>query len=225
MTKLKEIREARGLSQEQVAEMAGTSQPQIYKLEKGLRSMTLDWAAKLARVLDVPVANLLEDADKGDHISAALERFVRGHEGSFRAVSAKRLSDEPHQAQQRSSATMPVYAETWRGLAEEPIDEIARPVNLATARDPYALQVTSETMMPRFRPGQILHVAPKKPPVPGAGVVVQMQGGEMRLAEFVRRTGDGFTLREYHPEPREFQVFQTELDGNLHTVVGLTEPF
>ncbi|QCO03050.1 helix-turn-helix domain-containing protein [Azospirillum argentinense] len=219
MTKLKEIREARGLSQEQVAEMAGTSQPQIYKLEKGLRSMTLDWAARLAPVLGVPVSALYEFTGGPDG-GVDIVSTIKGE--TIPLIQVKHSSTEPRPPLER--VTMPVYAETWRGLAEEPIDEIARPANLTTARGPYALQVTSETMMPRFRPGQILHVAPKKPPVPGAGVVVQMQDGEMRLAEFVRRTADGFTLREYHPEPREFQVSQTELDGNPHTVVGLTEP-
>ncbi|MBK3797895.1 helix-turn-helix domain-containing protein [Azospirillum brasilense] len=222
MTKLKEIREARGLSQEQVAEMAGTSQPQIYKLEKGLRRMTLDWAQKLAPALGVGIGDLVDEDDPST-ASIGLSLFLRSKDELFQAVQAKHTDPETRPVQQR--ATMPLYAETWRGLAEEPIDEIARPVNLATARDPYALQVTSEMMMPRFRPGQILHVAPKKPPVPGAGVVVQMQDGAMRLAEFVRRTADGFTLREYHPQPREFQVSQTELDGSPHTVVGLTEPF
>lgn len=48
MTKLREIREDRGLTQAQLAERANTSQAQIDRLEKGERKLTVEWAKRLA---------------------------------------------------------------------------------------------------------------------------------------------------------------------------------
>lgn len=48
MDDLKGLREALDLTQAQLAEMAGTSQPQIKRLESGERELTRSWAERLA---------------------------------------------------------------------------------------------------------------------------------------------------------------------------------
>lgn len=48
MTKILELRKKIGLTQQQLAELVGTSQPQIKKLEKGQRALTKKWAEALA---------------------------------------------------------------------------------------------------------------------------------------------------------------------------------
>jgi transcriptional regulator with XRE-family HTH domain len=53
MVPLREIREARGLSQLALARRAGTSQQQIDRLEKAQRRMTIAWARLLAPLLGV----------------------------------------------------------------------------------------------------------------------------------------------------------------------------
>ncbi len=58
---LKRIREERDLTQAGLAEMVGTSQPQIDRLEKRLRVMTKEWAVRLARVLRCHWTDLQED--------------------------------------------------------------------------------------------------------------------------------------------------------------------
>jgi transcriptional regulator with XRE-family HTH domain len=50
-TPLRRLREDRLLSQAELAERAHTSQPQIDRLEKGLRRMSVDWAKRLAPAL------------------------------------------------------------------------------------------------------------------------------------------------------------------------------
>jgi len=78
-------------------------------------------------------------------------------------------------------------------------------------------------MMPRFRPAQLLHVNPHKPPAAGAGVVVVKRSKAVLVKEFVRRAPEGVVLREYQPADREFIVADEDLD-TVHTVVGLQEP-
>ena len=56
---LRELRDARGLTQEQVAEAAGTSQSHYSKIELGRVSPTIRTVKKLANVLGVDPMDLL----------------------------------------------------------------------------------------------------------------------------------------------------------------------
>jgi transcriptional regulator with XRE-family HTH domain len=59
--RIKELRELRGLTLQQVADAAGTSLQQIQRLENGYRRLTDDWMRRIAPVLGVhPAALLLE---------------------------------------------------------------------------------------------------------------------------------------------------------------------
>jgi transcriptional regulator with XRE-family HTH domain len=59
--RIKELREARGLTLQQVADDAGTSLQQIQRLENGHRRLTDEWMRRIAPVLGVhPAALLLE---------------------------------------------------------------------------------------------------------------------------------------------------------------------
>lgn len=220
MTTMRELRQAAGLSQEKLAELAGTSQPQINKLETGQRKMTVDWAVKLAQPLGVEPAVLL-----GLDLPAAPVTTRPA-----RPAMPPLLRTPPVGAQQaQAAASMPVRAAARGGVDQEmfledgPIDWIARPDYLKNARDPYAMYVVGESMMPRFRPAQLLHVNPHKPPAPGAGVVVVKRNKAVLVKEFVRRGPEAVVLREYQPADREFAVPLEDLD-TLHTVVGLQEP-
>lgn len=59
--RIKELRDTRGLSLEQVADAAGTSFQQIQRLEKGKRRLTDDWMRRIAPALGVAPAALLSD--------------------------------------------------------------------------------------------------------------------------------------------------------------------
>ncbi|PWC81216.1 transcriptional regulator [Azospirillum sp. TSH100] len=219
MTTMRELRQAAGLSQEKLAELAGTSQPQINKLETGQRKMTVDWAVKLAGPLGVEPAVLL-----GLDLPAASGTAARPARPPLPPLL--RAAAVP---QVPATASMPVRAAARGGVDQEmfledgPIDWIARPDYLKNARDPYAMYVVGESMMPRFRPAQLLHVNPHKPPAPGAGVVMVKCNKAVLVKEFVRRGTDVVILREYRPADREFSVPLEEID-TLHTVVGLQEP-
>lgn len=58
-TTLRELRDARGLTQEQVAEAAGTSQSHYSKIELGRVSPTIRTVKKIADVLGVDPIELL----------------------------------------------------------------------------------------------------------------------------------------------------------------------
>lgn len=59
MSILQKLREDRGLSQSQLAELVGTSQPQINRLEKSKRTLSKIWAERLSPHLGISAEKLL----------------------------------------------------------------------------------------------------------------------------------------------------------------------
>lgn len=64
--RIRELREARGLTLEQISERVETSVQQISRLERGDRRLTDEWMRKIARALGVPPAALLADSAPDD---------------------------------------------------------------------------------------------------------------------------------------------------------------
>ena len=56
---LKQMRERAGLTQDDLAKLAGTSQPQVRRLESGERELTVPWARRLAPHLGVTAADIV----------------------------------------------------------------------------------------------------------------------------------------------------------------------
>lgn len=61
--RLKELRKARGLSQERLAQLVGTSRSQIVKLEREERRLARDWLERLAAVLDCHPGEIISEMD------------------------------------------------------------------------------------------------------------------------------------------------------------------
>lgn len=57
--RLREIRLAKDLTLEEVAQKAGTSNQQILRLEKGQRRLTTDWIQRLSKALGVPPSEIV----------------------------------------------------------------------------------------------------------------------------------------------------------------------
>jgi transcriptional regulator with XRE-family HTH domain len=51
--KMQALRESRGLTQDELAEMVGTTGPQINRLEKGQRKLTVEWLLRLCAAFNV----------------------------------------------------------------------------------------------------------------------------------------------------------------------------
>lgn len=62
MNRIKELREAAGLSAEQLAKAIGTTQPTVTRLENGARQLTEHWMRKLAKALGCQPGDLLATA-------------------------------------------------------------------------------------------------------------------------------------------------------------------
>ncbi len=72
MSALKDLRVARNLTQAGLADLVGTSQPQIRRLENGERQMTKEWAERLAPHLGVVPSALLFPEQRAEAVAEAL---------------------------------------------------------------------------------------------------------------------------------------------------------
>jgi transcriptional regulator with XRE-family HTH domain len=80
MNRIKQLRQQRGLTLEQVADRAGTTFQQVQRLETGKRRLTDTWMRRLAGALGCRPAELMEDpaaaTGQEDSVSQRLEAKV-----------------------------------------------------------------------------------------------------------------------------------------------------
>ena len=202
--RIKNRRQARGWTLQQLADASGTSKSQIDKLEKGERRLTVDWMVRLAKPLGCDPRELLPD-----------------QVSELKTVAFTEPVAPP--------STLPVKGAARGGKAQEmfitdgPIDHVPRPHYLQHVKDAYAIYVVGDSMAPMYRPGQLLFVNPYKPPTAGSGVVIVQPDGAVLIKEFVKQKSNGVVLREYRPTPRDFTLPQTAI-ATMHSVSGATEP-
>lgn len=67
--RIKELREQRNLTQEQVASKLGISRQRYSHIEKGLNNVTLDLLNRLSDIFDVTISDITSVLDKGDDIA------------------------------------------------------------------------------------------------------------------------------------------------------------
>lgn len=116
-------------------------------------------------------------------------------------------------------------------VEREPFGFVRRPP--AFARRPvYALYVTGESMMRRFRPGDLVYVDSRREPSVGDDVIVQLiedaredadpaEVQSVLVKTLVRRGADFYELEQYNPEA----VFRIEKSrvAAIHRIIPLAE--
>lgn len=93
---LRKAREKTGLSQEKLADKAGTSRQQISRLEKDARKLTRDWAERLAPHLAMSAVDL-EYADQPPTTRRAGMIPILGETAAGRWIEIDTSADEPRE--------------------------------------------------------------------------------------------------------------------------------
>jgi hypothetical protein len=107
-------------------------------------------------------------------------------------------------------------------FAPEAVDRIPSPPFLLHAKEAYGFYVEDETMVPMFRPRQLLYVNPYRPPALEGGVLALGKDGSILLACFLKQKGDKLYLRAYNPVVRDFTLSLSRLAAT-HAIVGSQE--
>lgn len=109
----------------------------------------------------------------------------------------------------------------------EVLDYLARPASMANDRDAYALTILSDSMAPRFEPGERVAVSPRAAISIGDDVIVQLRGLEgdtervkvVLVKRLVRRSASFIELQQFNPA----MIFRVPSDqvAALHKVKGV----
>lgn len=107
--RLRDLRKAAGLTQTQLADATGVSQPAISQIENGTLSMDIQWMRAFSRVLGVKPADLLEDDDNPDRLDDAERELL----ARFRAANAAQRDN----LEKIAAALVPLTPEEEAGAA------------------------------------------------------------------------------------------------------------
>lgn len=76
--RMRELRESRGLTRDQLAVAAATSSHSIAKLEQGVRAPSLELAWRVAKALKCSLDDLVKPASSGTGSTSSLPKKPRG---------------------------------------------------------------------------------------------------------------------------------------------------
>lgn len=124
MNPLKNLRQRRGLTQKQLAELGGTSQPTIAAYESGAKSPLWRTLERLARSLGLEaMVEFIPRLTREDRRSLALHRAIaRRLEQSPEATLARARASLARMANRNPGAT-PLLSQ-WQKLLDRPTEEI-----------------------------------------------------------------------------------------------------
>jgi transcriptional regulator with XRE-family HTH domain len=180
----------RGLSQADAGRVLGLDSSQITRTFKGTRRLQLHEARKLRDWLGLDAA-----APPVAGSIAVMPGLVPLY-GWVGAASEDRLTI----AEQNLLGAVPIHPAQ------------------ANVREPFALQVQDESMMPRYEPGEIVYLAPNRWPPRGKYLVLETTDGLGYLKQLLRREADRVVLHQLNPD--QDLVFENDRIRAVHAVVG-----
>ena len=206
MTRVREIKEARGLTSADVVRITGMDPSTLSKAERGIRGVTKNTAPVLAEALQVSIPELY--AEVGSPIPNKTYQPLLSSRSNIRLAP-----DAPDFPNFRGlPQDIPVFGTAEAGSEGTfVINQIGGPIGWAM-RGPgligmsgvFAIYIEGDSMVPWRKPGSLAYVHENRPPAPGCHVVVELDGGpgnprRALIKELVRRTPTKLQLRQHNP--------------------------
>jgi len=205
MNMIKELREKKKLSQADLAEAIGTSQPQIKRLEAGERKLTKEWAERLAPPLDTTPETLMfaksvVDPSQSQHEIILPNAIIRDKVAGL-------------------GSKIPVYGQAVGGIDGEflmngnVLYEVMAPPVISHISGAYAVLVSGTSMEPRYEDGEVCFVDPRRRVKRGDYVIAQIRQEEhgpllAYVKRFVRQNSIELVLEQFNP-PKELRFAGT----------------
>lgn len=206
--RLRELREARGLSRRALAERVNCGESQIVKLERGERRLTLDWVERLAAALEVRPTDLIVEATDAAPFDPRTIPGIAPFEPKPMPSPASLQTGLPVFG---VGACHNSYGHQAFEMQGDVIDRVKYPPALVNVPGAYAIYARGDSMEPRYYEGELVYVHPGRPPQPGSFVVVQIRpdhdGGNVlaMIKRLVRRSPSKITLAQFNPA-QEFDI-------------------
>jgi len=215
-SRLRAARNARDLTQEQLADLVGKHKSVISRAESEVRDMKNRDIQRISAALGVRqewlVSGSGEMIDKA-HPQKPDDVFVPSIIPGERLVSQER--------------GLPVYAAAKGGdghviITFDPISYMKMPAVLQGVKGGYGLLLSGESMVPAYRPGETALVNPNLPPVRDEDVILYhtsaMDENEAIIKRLVGFNDREWMLEQYNPH-KEFKEFRADWPV-CHRVVG-----
>jgi len=210
--RIKELRKARGWTQERLAEMVHITTGQISRYEAGKAEIPLGRLQKIADALGCRLTQLLFDSDEEAPPESNAVPF------QMEGASAERMRED-----------LPIFgtalgaSRVYEGEAVEQtmlntgeiVHYAKRPVILNGRADAYGLYVQGQSMEPVHMEGDLILAETKRPARNGDDVIVYLRpddenddGARARcvlLKRLIGRKGGMLHLQQFNP-PRDFQI-------------------
>lgn len=203
------------MSQTELAEASETDQRTISRIEKGLFKRMPSPMPRIAEVLGLQ----LPDIDPSFTAPIKREQPRAGYTidlGEDAAIGPRLNLDR-----------LKVFATAEGGkgaliMSSDPVETIIRPDFLQNAQDAYAVIVSGESMVPAYRPGDLVLVNPHWPAKPDDDVVLQSGSDGTKhgiIKTLVGATDSEIKLRQWNPKLKDFSVLRKDWP-ECHRVVG-----
>jgi len=215
--RIRELREALGWSQTDLALklVPKTSQPQIDRLEKADRRLTVEWMDRLALALKVTPGELLSR-----HAQRGYSHAMVGGDAAAGSVTLAMGA----QGALSGPRDLPILGYVKAGqdgffITNGEVEGYAvRPDLLSGVKDAYAVYIHDKSMFPAFEPGHLAWVDPLRPVKPGDSIVIQLLDGQAFIKRLKRRTERALICEQWNPSG-EVRYDAAEI-RSVHLVVG-----
>lgn len=204
--RLKQARRNADMTQLALAQKLGANQSTVAYWENGRSEPDSARVQQLAQILNV-TPEWLSFGQGG----VAEPSVVFAHDSSKIPVSR----DLPI----RGLAQASIHAAL--SLSDTPIAYAERPPQLAGNNQAFAVWVAGQSMVPRYRPGEIVFVDPNKPLTPGCSVVLVLSDNTAFIKDYVGENRHSATVRQYNPA-RTMDIDRKKISG-IYRIVGSLE--
>ena len=110
-------------------------------------------------------------------------------------------------------------------LTGDDIDYVRCPPRLATAQGTYALFIEGDSMTPRYEPGELIFVSPRRPARIGDDVVIIRRDGAgeqcASIKRLLKRGGEEVVAEQFNP-PIEIRFAATDIEA-IHLVLRMVD--
>lgn len=193
--------------------------------ENGTRNLTIIMAKRYATLLGVSWQWLLGEGS--DEVKINQQKITAGphpKKGTTRS-NTHVINENPDKLRVLGMAEG--GRDGWAPFNGDVVQYITRPENLMGVPGAYAVFVRGKSMLPRYAPGEIIHINPGRPAEAGSYVLVQRRNPEDEnqplavVKRLVRRSAARVTLEQFNP-PKTFDVPAKDI-VSIHRVVGSSE--
>ena len=211
---IRKIRRSKNLSQIQLAEMLGTSQSQVQKLEMGDRRLTVDWLSRLAKVFNCQLGDLI------DLNALGMVQAEAGQEPGF----AKEPGVQPD-FYQTGIDTVPLYGQSNQTgtiilTPQKHLGVVLPHPKQKNVAGAFAIYCTGNDMAPRYRHGEIVYAVPAQDLATHDDVVIALKNGTGLLAEYIETDAETRAVTCRMASNAAAVVFQGKNIIAIHKVVG-----